>query len=344
MEKRMPQKKTLTIKDLAQYVGLSVGTVSMALNDSDKIAAKTKDTVKKAAVELGFKKNPFARSLSLQSSGLIGCTVPDLSNNFYSEIISHLQAELAKYGYTLIIGCSYESSDTENRLINQFIDKGADGIITVPVSDPNLKLNGIKKLVEEDYPIVFISSYYRDIPRYTVMCDLRDGMYKLTKLLIEEGHRNMVIVTGRKEHVPSGERIEGFRKATEEAGIETDASNFIEAGKETFIGGYDAINKVYNDKKPDLVMAINDIMAMGIISSLKSQKLRIPEDVSVSGFDDITISAFQETPLTTVSQSIEEMCRKTATLLMNRINGRDRDWEIERVPALVVERKSTARI
>ena len=337
-------KKTVSIKDVAAYVGLSVGTVSMALNNSEKIADKTKSIVKKAAEELGFKKNPFARSLSTQSSGMVGCIVPDLTNNFYGEMIAHLQADLAELGYGLVMGCSNESSRLENKLIEQFLDKGVDGIISVPVSEVDPDLTEIKKLIQRDYPIVFISSYYREIPRYTVMCDLKDGMYKLAKNMFEQGHRNFVIITGNKKLVPSGERVDGLMKAVKEFDIKVDDSNFIEADKVTFIGGYSAINDIYNEKKPDLVLAINDIMAMGIISSLKSQKVRIPEDVSVTGFDDIAIAAFQETPLTTVSQSLNQMSKRAVKLLLDRINKESQEFGVDRVPAEVVLRKSTKAI
>ena len=337
-------KKTVSIKDVAAYVGLSVGTVSMALNNSEKIADKTKSIVKKAAEELGFKKNPFARSLSTQSSGMVGCIVPDLTNNFYGEMIAHLQADLAELGYGLVVGCSNESSRLENKLIEQFLDKGVDGIISVPVSEVDPDLTEIKKLIQRDYPIVFISSYYREIPRYTVMCDLKDGMYKLAKNMFEQGHRNFVIITGNKKLVPSGERVDGLMKAVKEFDIKVDDSNFIEADKVTFIGGYSAINDIYNEKKPDLVLAINDIMAMGIISSLKSQKVRIPEDVSVTGFDDIAIAAFQETPLTTVSQSLNQMSKRAVKLLVDRINKESQEFGVDRVPAEVVLRKSTKAI
>ena len=337
-------KKTVSIKDVAAYVGLSVGTVSMALNNSEKIADKTKSIVKKAAEELGFKKNPFARSLSTQSSGMVGCIVPDLTNNFYGEMIAHLQADLAELGYGLVVGCSNESSRLENKLIEQFLDKGVDGIISVPVSEVEPDLTEIKKLIQRDYPIVFISSYYREIPRYTVMCDLKDGMYKLAKNMFEQGHRNFVIITGNKKLVPSGERVDGLMKAVKEFDIKVDDSNFIEADKVTFIGGYSAINDIYNEKKPDLVLAINDIMAMGIISSLKSQKVRIPEDVSVTGFDDIAIAAFQETPLTTVSQSLNQMSKRAVKLLLDRINKESQEYGVDRVPAEVVLRKSTKAI
>ena len=337
-------KKTVSIKDVAAYVGLSVGTVSMALNNSEKIADKTKSIVKKAAEELGFKKNPFARSLSTQSSGMVGCIVPDLTNNFYVEMIAHLQADLAELGYGLVVGCSNESSRLENKLIEQFLDKGVDGIISVPVSEVEPDLTEIKKLIQRDYPIVFISSYYIEIPRYTVMCDLKDGMYKLAKNMFEQGHRNFVIITGNKKLVPSGERVDGLMKAVKEFDIKVDDSNFIEADKVTFIGGYSAINDIYNEKKPDLVLAINDIMAMGIISSLKSQKVRIPEDVSVTGFDDIAIAAFQETPLTTVSQSLNQMSKRAVKLLLDRINKESQEFGVDRVPAEVVLRKSTKAI
>lgn len=338
------KKKTVSIKDLAAYVGLSVGTVSMALNDSDKIASKTKEVVKKAAEEIGFRKNPYARSLSTQSSGIIGCIVPDLTNNFYGEMISFLQANLAEIGYSLIVGCSNESSEVENHLIERFLDKGVDGLLVAPASNLNPNLTEIKRLIEDSYPIVFISSYYREMPKYTVMCDLKDGMYKLTKEMLEEGHRNIVIVSGHKELVPTGERIEGFLMAVKEFGLEIDDSNFVESDKVTFIGGYSAINEKYMEKKPDLVLAINDIMAMGIISSLKSNMVRIPDDVSVAGFDDIAIAAFQETPLTTVSQSLEVMSKNAVKLLIERINGESEDFGVELVPAKLVLRKSTRRV
>ena len=247
-------------------------------------------------------------------------------------------------GYILLIGCTNESSREENNLINQFIDRGVDGIITVPVSDSSLDLDGIRKLVDSDFPIVFISAYYRDIPRYTVMCDLKDGMYQLTKKMVEGGHRNIVLVTGKKDHVASMERVAGFRKAIDEMNIPSISYSFIESEKVTFLGGYSAINNVYFEKKPDLVMAINDIMAMGIISSLKSQNVRIPDDVSVSGFDDISIAEFQETPLTTVSQSMKEMCSSAVSLLIKRISGKDKDSGVTYVPSFVVERKSTKSI
>lgn len=339
----LQKKKTVSIKDLAAYVGLSVGTVSMALNDSDKIATKTKELVKKAAEEIGFRRNPFARSLSTQTSGIIGCIVPDLTNNFFGEMISHLQAEFNEVGYSLIVGCSNESSEVENQLIEKFLDKGVDGLLVVPSSDLNPNLTAIKRLIENNYPIVFISSYYREIPKFTVMCDLKDGMYKLTKEMLEEGHRNIVMVSGNRELVPTGERIEGFLKAVKEYGLNVDESNFVESDKVTFIGGYSAINEKYKEKKPDLVLAINDIMAMGIISSLKSNMVRIPEDVSVAGFDDIAISAFQETPLTTVSQSIKTMSKRAVELLTKRINGKMEDFGVEMVPAEVILRKSTKR-
>lgn len=338
------KKSTITIKDLASYVGLSVGTVSMALNDSDKIATQTKKIVKQAAKEIGFKKNPFARSLSTQSSKIIGCTVPDLTNNFYGEMIYHLQEDLEKLGYGLIVGCSNESSTQETKLIQQFIDKGVDGIITVPVSDINPDLIEIESLVNNDFPIVFISSYYRLIPQYTVMCNLEDGMYQLTKKMIEQGHRNIVIVSGKKKLIPSGNRINGFKRAMADCGLSVSDSNFLETSEVTFLGGYSAISKAYFQRKPDLVIAINDIMAMGIISNLKSQKVRIPEDVSVAGFDDISISEFQETPLTTVSQNLDKMSKEAVDLLMKRIKGQSKGFGVERVPASIVIRRSTKEL
>lgn len=334
-------KKNITIKDVAAYTGLSVGTVSMALNNSEKIAPKTKEIVAKAVAELGFRKNPFGKFLSTKTSKTIGCIVPDITNQFYGEMVAFLQQELEKRDYGLVIGFANENSVQESKLITQFIDRGVDGIISVPVADSKHDISQIKQLYEEDFPIVFIAAYYKDLPYYTVMADLEDGMYQLTKEFLNRGYRNIVCVVGDEELVPTGDRIKGFKKAFQDAGVELKHNSMIKANNVTYIGGYSAIvNEMFSRESPEVIFTINDIMAMGVINALRTRGKHIPEDIRVAGFDDISMASYLETPLTTVNQSVKEMCKQTVELLMQRINGETPDKGIRKIPTSVVIRAS----
>jgi len=333
-------KKSVTIKDVAAYTGLSVGTVSMALNGSEKIAEKTKKFVAMAAEELGFRKNPFARSLSTKKSRIIGCIVPDITNQYYGEMVGHLQKDLVERDYGLIVGFANEDRNQEARLISQFIDRGVDGIISVPVTDPKHDISQIRALYEDSFPIVFISAYYKEIPYYTVMADLEDGMYQITARFLEKGYRNMAFVFGDLNLIPSSERLKGVKRAYSVAGLEFDHSNIFQASGVTYLGGCSAVVNFTGHKKPDVIFTINDIMAMGIISALRAKGMRIPEDIKVAGFDDISNAAFLETPLTTVSQPIELMCRETVTLLLNRLEGKNVFSGIKKIQTTVIIRES----
>lgn len=333
-------KKSVTIKDVAAYTGLSVGTVSMALNGSTKVAEKTKKTVEMAVKELGFRKNPFARSLSTKTSKIIGCIVPDITNQFYGEMVGHLQKELVERDYGMIVGFANEDRNQEARLISQFIDRGVDGIISVPVTDPKHDISQIRSLYEESFPLVFISAHYRDIPHYTVMADLEDGMYQLTFRFLKEGYRNIACVFGNLNLIPSSERLKGVKRAFDEAGVKFDSSCIYQANGVTYFGGYSVVSNFNEQKMPDVILAINDIVAMGIISALRTKGLKVPEEIKVAGFDDISNAAFLETPLTTVSQSIELMCKETVKLLLNRLAGKNTFTGIQKVPTELRIRES----
>lgn len=335
-------KKT-TIKDVAKYTGVSVGTVSMALNDSEKISEKTKQIVREAAEKLNFKKNPFATSLSTQRSKTIGCIVPDITNQFYGEMVGFLQKYLEEYGYGLIIGFAKGNSKNEEKLIKQFIDRGVDGIISVPVDDPDYDIAPMHKLLKDNFPLVFIAAYYKEIPYYTVMSDLEGGMYQLTSEFLKKGYRDIVCLIGEDSLVPSADRILGFKRAFEEFGIPIDSSSMLRAEGVTFLGGYSAmIEKMIKQNLPEIIFTINDIMAMGVISALKSNGLRIPEDIQVAGFDDISIASYLETPLTTVHQPLDQMCKDTVALLMKRLAGEYTFDGIKKLPTSVVVRKSAS--
>ena len=335
-------KKAVTIKDVARHAGLSVGTVSMALNNSSRIADETKEAVRKAVTELGYRANPFGRFLSTNTSLSIGCLVPDLTNPFYGQLLESIQGEVEKKGYSLLIGLTNEKSNTENKLINKFIDQGVDGIMMVPSTDTKRDLRVIEKLLSDRFPLSFISSNYPEFPVNTVMSDLRTGSYMMAKHLISIGQKKIVLVSGNKEFVQFDERIKGYEDAYSEAAMDFDRSWIIESDVVTYQGGYNAVQGVYEEKKPDAIMAINDVMAMGIIGQLKANGIRVPFDVSVAGYDDLTISAIQETPLSTVKQNFAAMGSEAVSMLFRLIKGGEPEGVV-RIPVELILRKSTEK-
>lgn len=335
-------KRSVTIKDVAKHAGLSVGTVSMALNGSKKISDETKKIVEKSVAELGYRANPFGRFLSTNTSRSIGCLVPDLTNPFYGQLLESIQRCVEAKGYSLLIGLTNESSVTENKLINQFMDKGVDGIMMVPSTDTKRDTSIIRKLLRDKFPISFISSNYPELPVNTVMSDLRRGSQLMAEYLIKTGQRRIVLVSGNKEFVQFEERIMGYKDALESENIEFDPSWVIESDIVTYQGGYNAVQGLYEEKRPDAIMAINDVMAMGIISQLKARDIMVPDDVSVAGYDDLSISAIQETPLSTVKQNFSLLGTEAVEMLFRLLGGGEVEGIIK-TPVELVLRKSTEK-
>ncbi|MGI5174342.1 LacI family DNA-binding transcriptional regulator [Treponema sp. OMZ 840] len=332
----------ITIKDVAAAAGVSVGTASMAINNSPRISAQTKHLVLDTVTRLNYRPNPYARSFSLSSSNTIGFLVPDLLNSFFGEMAGYLQKEVERRGKALMFGLTNESSKQEAKLTHQFIDRGIDGLIIVPVIENKPDLSHIYKLQEDNFPFVFISSYYKHISANCVMTDLYKGSYDLTLELLDSGHRYIILISGNPHLVPFAERIRGFIQAHKDRHIPFSENQIITTLSMSFQGGYDAIRKVYFARKIDAILAINDVMAMGIIGSLRACGVRIPEDVSVAGYDDISIAGLQETPLSTVHQPLDEMSRIAVDMLFRHIEG---DTTITKPiclkPTLILRKSST---
>ena len=153
--------------------------------------------------------------------------------------------------------------------------------------------------------------------------------------------KNIIIITGSPDLIPFSERIYGFRRAFDEVGLPFDESRVIISDGMSYEGGYAAIDRIFDERKPDGILAINDMMAMGVIGRLKSKGIRIPEDVSVAGFDDISIASIQETPLTTVAQPIRPMCMAAVEKLFDMIAGKDVPAAVEKLPVRVQHRNSS---
>jgi LacI family transcriptional regulator len=331
----------ITIKDVAKLAKVSVGTASMALNGKQTVSPRTKAKILEAAKTLGYHPNKFAKLLNSKRSNTIGLIITDVINPFFSVIIDLIQEELALKKIDLMLGITKGSVFKEEHFINKFIEMKVDGIIIDPSHKHPPGTSHLQKLRECKIPFCFITTYYKDILAPCVMTDLSEGSYQLAKYLLDSGHKKIVYIVGNRALPDSNLRVEGYLRAYQEKGIHV-SPEWVVISELTFDGGYNSTDKILKSGKPDAILTMNDIMAMGVIKHLKECGIRVPEDISVAGYDDLIYTSLLETSLTTVAQPMQQMCRKAVEVVLNKIERPDDINEKVLLGPKLIIRSSTA--
>ena len=345
----MPVKTRPTQADVAKIAGVSQAMVSYVLNQSEtvKVPKETHQRVFDAMKQLGYVPNNLARSLRSGQTQTIGLVVPDNSNPFFAEIARLIEDVFFQHGNSVILCNTDGDAEKESAYVDVLVAKQIDGVIFITA---NGSVTALKKLQESGIPYIVAD---RDIPDTLrgadlVMVDNKAGGYLATMTLIEQGLRKIVCITGPHK-TSSGDRVLGYQRALAEAGIVIDP-DLITPGDYHIEGGLIAMNRILEaGLNPDGVFACNDMMAIGAMRSIKAHGFRIPEDISVVGFDDISLAQAVDPQLTTISQPISEIVTNVTRLLFIRIqNKKDLrpDAEPQKIilqPSLVV-RDSTRRL
>lgn len=309
-----------TIKDVARIAHVSVGTASMALNGKPGVNEETRERVLEIARQLNYKPNPYARFLTCKKTNIIGLIVTDITNPFFGNMINYIQQMLGENGYDIMLGISRGSIKEEKKIVQKFIDMQVDGVIAVPSHNPTPDTLHYEKLQKLKIPVCFITSYYPNIHASCIMTDLSDGAYQLTKYLLENGHRRIIYLVGDLSVPVSNLRAEGYTSAYRNAGLSHEP-NWIVTTNVTLQGGYDATKLILECFHPHAIITANDFMAMGVLKCLKEHNLRVPQDISVAGYDDLIYSSMLETPLTTVHQPLEQICQRTVSIFLKQLNN-----------------------
>jgi DNA-binding LacI/PurR family transcriptional regulator len=329
-----------TIYDVARLAGVSTATVSRALNGTGQIAPATRATIEAAVEQLGYRPNTIARSLVTRSTQTIALLLPDITNPFYAALVSGIQQAALAEGWTMLLCTTESDAEREEHYLRVLRAKQVDGALVDGLVLPS---DRIARFVEEGFPIVCLD---RDIDSRSiplVQVDNRLGGRIATQHLIDLGHMRIAHVTGAGELGISDERLAGYRDALTEAGLPVDFQ-LVEEGRFTDEGGHDAARKLL-EGKPDLtaIFAANDLSALGVMNAVAEVGKRVPEDVSVVGFDDLHLSAYTSPPLTTIRQPAVEI----ATLATAILIGLTRGHQAERMrhllePELVVRASTQA--
>lgn len=324
--------------DVARLAGVSHQTVSRVLNNAESVRPATREKVRRAIEELGYRRNLSARALVTNRTRLIGVVVAQGGYYGPGSTSSAIQTAARGRGYATIVASLRDGSPGELReVVDMLVDHGVDGITAIA---PQLGFVEGLRSVARTVPIVVIADGFEvSSGIHPVSVDQRYGARLATQHLIGLGHRRIAHISGPPDWFDSRQRVAGWQAALQEAGLPVPG---VLEGNWSAESGYQMGGRLVDQGLPDAVFCSNDLMALGLLSSLNDLGIRVPDDLSLVGFDDVESSAYFQPPLTTVRQPFEELGARCVESLLEAIEGRSpRDHRIR--PTLVVRRSGRRR-
>jgi LacI family transcriptional regulator len=320
----------VTIRDVAQAAGVSLSSVSRALNGGKNVSARVARDVAAAADRLGYQPDFLARSLRTRTSGMVGCLVSDISNPLNATIVQAAEARLREAGYLLVVASTGNDPGRERAAASEFRGRRVDGMLVAPGSDANAK--AWRELVGTGTPVVIVD---RDAPddcgddggdndngRWpAVQVDHRGGARAATRYLIGLGHRRIALLTADAVMRPSRERIQGFRETFAEAGIDPAGAQLcLQSSPMDFAHG-DTLALLRDGGRPTAVIALGTRILAGVLRAARDLGLAVPRDLSVMSVGDTDLAAVHTPAITALRWSLEDVGRAAAGLLLQRLGG-----------------------
>jgi LacI family transcriptional regulator len=334
-------KKTVTIKDIAQHLGVSAATVSRALKDHPHISDERKASVWKLAREMNYQPDTVAQSLKRGSTQTIGVIFPAIKYHFFSQALDGIEDVAFKSGYTVLVCKSNESHDREVVNAETLASNRVAGII-VSLAQDSRDTDHFANLMQRNVPVVFFDRVPEKLKAPKVIGDDYEAAFALTEHLIQRGYRRIAHLAGPEVLLISRRRIKGYRDALKKHRLAMPAEYLIHGGLEEKDGLREAAKLLALRPRPDAIFAVNDPVAMGVYQACKVAGVLIPKDVAVAGFSDNPISALLTPPLTTVAQPSYDLGSAAAKMLMERIReGNPAKSELEVCKSRLVIRDST---
>lgn len=331
----------ITIKDIAKKAQVSANTVSKALTGKSGVSAETRDGILKIAKELGYLPNLLAKSLRMSQTKTIGVIISDCSSPFFALVIKGIQDVAREAGYHIVLYNTEDNADFEEEAIDHLLELRVAGLLISPIQE---KIDHILKLKRLHIPFLLLGTRFEEVVTHYVVTDNVMGGYIATKHLINRGYQKIVFINGPYRNSVAKDRFRGYRKALEENKIVFNES-LVEWGNFNMEDGYNTMRRILvREKLPLGVFLFSDNVAIGALRAAREQNLRIPEDVSIVGYDDIDFVNYLDVPLTTVHQDRYAMGKKAAEILVDIIGGKlSNEEEFQRVllqPRLVVRKSA----
>jgi len=310
-----------TIKEIAKKADVSIATVSRVLNNDQRVTEKTRNIVLKVSEELNYRPNILARNFATKKSNVIGLILPEISDEFFTEIIKGVDEVTYTHGYYTMVASSHKYRTLDESILT-FMQNGMVGGMILLVSSLNNNIKGI--LDQSKIPVVMISGHNETGKYDAVSIDNYQGAFDITEyLIVERGFKKIAHISGPSDNDDALLRKRGFLNACKKHGLNGNNLSLI-GGDFTRDTGKTAFNEILKLKtRPQVIFAANDMTALGCYDAAAKAGIKIPGDIGVAGFDDIFVAKYLSPGLTTVRVQIEEVGRTAADILMKKIKGKD---------------------
>lgn len=331
-----------TVLDVAKLAGVAPITVSRVINRSGYVSEETRKRVEAAVDQLGYVQNSVARSLRSSRTNTIALIVSDITNPFFTSLARGVEDTASDAGYNVFFCNTDELIEEEEKYTQVLLQKQVDGFLLVPAhSSPH----SIRLIQKHKIPLVIIDRWVPEVAVDSVRCDSEGGSYQLIRLLLSLGHRNIAMISGPKDVSTSIDRVNGYRKALEEAGLPFNET-YLQYGEFIQSSGYELTKRVLAlDPRPSAIFGANNFIAIGILKALNDSGINVPDDISVVGFDDLPERLVVSPFLTVASQPSYEMGCQATRLLLDRLTQIPQDEQRQIIlPTDVIVRSSTRKV
>ncbi len=337
---------SITIKDIAKRAGVAHTTVSRALRDSPLISAETKQRIQGLASEMGYRPSAAARSLKTNRSQVLGAIVSSLDDPFFSEILQGIEEIAQGSGYSLFIAASQRDSGRERAIAQVMREHRVDGVI---ICSTAFSPEQSQQFSKYGIPIVVVNNQAAEDYRYSIYHDDEDGSRQLTRLLINLGHKKIAYLGNSQSGRTTLDRLAGFQAEMRSAGFTIIPEFIFDVPGGAPDEGFRSVERFLRLKEPPTALVCyNDMMAIGVLKGLHEAGVSIPEEMSVTGFDNIALSAFTYPPLTTFDQPKRFIGAEAARLILDLLNtpfGKESsEPKVRKLKGKLLVRKSTAPV
>lgn len=312
----------VTIKDIARAAGVSHPTVSRALNNHPAISEATRERIIELAQQMGYVPNAAARGLKTNRTRALGVILRQVDDPFWSEVLDGVDSVLHPAGYSLFIASTHMEKQREKEVVNAMVQRGVDGVILLA---PQFGEDQSRILNTYDLPMVMVNNEGAGECQYIIYNDDVHGAGQITKHLIDLGHTRLAYLGNRNGGFTNRNRLAGFQAELQAAKLPIDKRFIYHTKAGNPLGGREGAEYLLAlHEKPSAIVCYNDFLAAGVYNYLYERGLSIPRDISVAGFDNISISAFLTPPLTTLHQYKFELGEGAARMMLEVLSNRQR--------------------
>lgn len=338
-------KKRVSLKDIAEKVGVSTALVSYVLNGKEKearVGEAAAKKIKKVAADMNYQPNLIARGLKFGKTNTIGLIVADISNPFFAMLARNIELEAQKNGYTVLFASSDEQLDKSENLISTFLNRQVDGLIITPVAGSQAQIKGLK---DKEVPFVLMDRGFKEIETNVVVADNHDAVYNATKLLTENGYRRIGMIAYDTPLMHMQDRIKGYQQSLKDAGIRYNSKWLVTVGyknyKENIVQALEVLLNKKGGNIDALVFATNSI-SLQALKTLRAMGIRVPEDLGVISFDESDVFDFLYSSITYIKQNLQTISETAVQCLLQTIDGKNKKYIHVVVPSAIVKGNSSS--